>query len=139
MLILITIGLFLLLLWVNHKFNEERRNQLYKKIVHSYFRRGLYSDKGNLGTVITYTLAYGLLKNLFMFYYLIIVFFMFIVTELIESFAISSLTVLFTTMLNISLWGFVLVFIYMAFSFYEIVRSLMTDIAKMDRGIWDGN
>ncbi len=129
------IGLFLLLVWVNIKFNKEVREKLYNKIVSSYFKNGLYDARGNLGNVILYTLAYGLLKNLLMFYYLVVIFFLFILTGLVESFAISSLVLLFTVVLNVALWGFVLVFIYMIFSFYEIIKSLIIEIANMERGI----
>lgn len=136
-LLLFATSLFFLLIWINIKFNADRRKQLYNKIVEGYFRNK-NDDERNLGTVILYTLAYGLLKNLFMFYYLIVVFFMFIITELVESFGISSLTLLFTTMLNIFLWGFILVFIYMIFSFYELIMVLLKDITDSYRGLWNG-
>jgi len=127
-LIVIALLLFLLLVWINLKFDRKKIDQLYNKIVLRFFKYNLGQDKGNLGTAILYTIAYGLLRNLLMFYYLIIVFFMFILTELVESFGIDSLVILFTTLLNISLWGFILVFIVMTFSFYEIIMSLIKDV-----------
>ena len=134
-LILITGILFLFLIWINITFNKKRRNELYKTIVTAYFKNNVGHDKGNLGTARFYTFGYALLRNLLMFYYLIIIFFLFIVTELLESFGISSLTELFTTILWISLWGFIIPLIHMFLSFYELVRALMDDINKMYMGI----
>lgn len=73
-----------------------------------------------------------------MFYYLSIVFFMFIITELVESFAIKSLIILFTTILNVSLWGFIAVFIVMIFNFYEIIMSLIKDVGDSYLGAFNG-
>jgi len=73
-----------------------------------------------------------------MFYYLIIVFFMFMMTELVESFGIDSLILLFTTLLNVFLWGFILVFIVMIFNFYEIIMGLIKDVQDSFSGVYNG-
>lgn len=138
MLIIVTILLFFLLLWINFKFDRKKIDQLYNKIVLGFFERNLGQDKGNLGMVILYTIAYGLLRNLLMFYYLIVVFFMFVMTELVESFGIDSLIILFTTLLNVFLWGFILVFIVMMFSFYEIIMGLLKDVQDSFSGVYNG-
>lgn len=138
MLIIVTILFFLLLLWINFKFDRKRLDKLYNKIVLGYFKHNLGQDKGNLGNTILFTIAYGLLRNLLMFYYLIIVFFMFVMTELVESYGIDSFIILFTTILNVSLWGFILVFIVMFFSFYEIIMSLLKDVQDSFSGVYDG-
>lgn len=137
-LILFALLLFGLLIWININFNREKIDQLYNKIVLGFFNHNLGNDKGNLGNVILYTIAYGLLRNLLMFYYLIIVFFMFMMTELVESFGIDSLVILFTTLLNVFLWGFVLVFIVMIFSFYEIIMGLLKDVQDSFSGVYYG-
>jgi len=137
MLILLSIGFFIFVIWMNIKFNEERRNKLYNKIVAGYFNNKTNGDR-NLGTTILYTLGYGLFKNFIMFYYLAIVFFMFVLTELVESFGISSFILLFTTLLYVVLWGFILVFIYMIFSFYELIMTLIKDVTDSYRGLWNG-
>ena len=119
-------------------FNRKRLDELYRKIVIGYFKHNMGQDKGNLGNTSLYTLAYGLLRNMLMFYYLIIVFFMFIMTELVESFGIDSLIILFGTLLSVFLWGFILVFIVMAFSFYEIIMELLKDIQDSMSGVYGG-
>jgi len=73
-----------------------------------------------------------------MFYYLIIVFFMFMMTELVESFGIDSLILLFTTLLNVFLWSFILVFIVMIFNFYEIIMGLIKDVQDSFSGVYNG-
>jgi len=137
-LIILSVSLFLSVVWINFKFDRKRADQLYNKIVVGYFQHNLGQDKGNLGNTVLYTIAYGLLRNLLMFYYLAIVFFMFIITELVEAFAIDSMIVLFTTILNVSLWGFIAVFIVMIFGFYEIIMSLMRDVQDSFRGLYNG-
>ena len=85
--------------------------------------------------MILFTAGYGMLKNIYVFYYLIIVSFLFILTELVESFGIKSLILLLTTILNITLWGFILVFILLLFSMYELVKELMQDVSDSFMGI----
>ena len=138
MLLIIAMLFFLSLVWVTFRFNQKRRDELYNKIVAGYFKHNLGQDKGNLGVAILYTIAYGLLRNLLMFYYLSIIFFMFIITELVESFAIKSLITLFTTILSVSLWGFIAVFIVMIFNFYEIIMSLIKDVGDSYLGAFNG-
>lgn len=137
-LIIISILLFGGLIVINLKFNRKKLDQMYNKIVLGFFNHNLGQDKGNLGTTILFTIAYGLLRNLLMFYYLIIVFFMFMMTELVESFGIDSLIILFTTLLNVFLWGFILVFIVMIFSFYEIIMGLLKDVQDSFSGVYGG-
>ncbi len=137
-LILFATSLLAILVWINFKFDRKRIDQLYNKIVLGFFNHNLGQDKGNLGITILFTIAYGLLRNLLMFYYLIIVFFMFMMTELVESFGIDSLILLFTTLLNVFLWGFILVFIVMIFNFYEIVMSLLKDVRDSFSGVYNG-
>lgn len=137
-LILFAVLLLLGLIWINFKFDRKKIDQLYNKIVLGFFKHNLGQDKGNLGTTILFTIAYGLLRNLLMFYYLIIVFFMFMMTELVESFGIDSLVILFTTILNVFLWGFILVFIVMMFSFYEIIMGLLKDVQDSFSGVYYG-
>lgn len=137
-LITVTILMFLSLVWLSFKYNRKKRDQLYNQIVVGFFKHNLGQDKGNLGTTILYTIAYGLLRNLLMFYYLIIVFFMFMMTELVESFGIDSLIILFTTLLNVFLWGFILVFIVMIFNFYEIIMTLLKDVQDSFSGVYNG-
>jgi len=138
--IMILFAVFLLmgLIWINFKFDRKRLDQLYNKIVLGFFEHNLGQDKGNLGNTILFTLVYGLLRNLLMFYYLIIVFFMFMMTELVESFGIDSLILLFTTLLNVFLWGFILVFIVMIFNFYEIIMGLIKDVQDSFSGVYNG-
>jgi len=137
-LILFASALLAILVWISFRFDRKRIDQLYNKIVLGFFKHNLGQDKGNLGNTILFTIAYGLLRNLLMFYYLIIVFFMFMITELVESFGIDSVTILFTTMLNVFLWGFILVFIVMMFSFYEIIMGLIKDVQDSFSGVYDG-
>jgi hypothetical protein len=137
-LLVITILFFCGLVWMSFKYNRKTLDQMYNKIVSGYFKHNLGQDKGNLGTSILFTIAYGLLRNLLMFYYLVIVFFMFIMTEMVESFGIDSLIILFTTILNVCLWGFILVFIVMIFSFYEIIMSLLQDVQDSFSGVYNG-
>lgn len=136
-LIIFATSLLGLLLWLNFRFDRQRLDQLYNKIVLGFFNHNLGQDKGNLGNVILFTIGYGLLRNLLMFYYLIIVFFMFMMTELVESFGIDSLVILFTTILNVFLWGFILVFIVMMFSFYEIIMGLLKDVQDSFSGVFN--
>ena len=133
-LLLITILSFAFLIWMNHKFNEVKRKQLYDRIVTGYSNTTSGKDK-NLGKVLLYILGYGLLKNLIVFYYLNILFFLIIFLELIEAFGITSLILLFTTILNIYLLSSIVIFMVMFFSFYELIMDLIRDVAKMQRGI----
>ena len=134
-LILLSIVAFFFIIWINMKFDTKRRSALYDKIVGGYFNAKL-NDNKNLGQVILFSLGYAMLKNIIVFYYLDIVFFLFMATELVESFGIVSLVTLFTTILNITLLSSVVIFIVMFFSFYTLIRILIQDIADMQRGMY---
>ena len=133
-LIIFSIGLFFSVIWVHITFSRERMKKLYKKIVDGYFD-SKHNDDKNLGKVIMFTIGYGLLKNLSVLYYLSLVFIFFILTEFMEVFNISTLLTLFGTILNIMLWGFILVFIIFIFNFYELIKTLLIDVQDSFWGV----
>lgn len=113
---------------INIKFNQQKREALYKKIVVGYFNVKS-NEKNNLGTVILYVLAYGLLNLLFGFYYLEFVFLLYVLTEWALAFNMVSFITIFSTWLSISMWGFILVFIVIFFIFFEMFKNLLNDIS----------
>lgn len=119
---------------INVKFNQKRREELYKRIVTGYFNIR-NNEKGDLGSVILYVMAYGLLNLLVGFYYLEILFLMFVLTETIIVFNIVSLITIFTTLLNVLAWGFILVFIVIIFKMFELFKNLIKDINDSFVGI----
>lgn len=133
-LILLASSLIIFTIWMNFVFNAGRREQIYNQIVTSYFNSKTKGED-NLGKVIFYTLGYGLLKNIIMFYYLGIVFLLFVLTEFVVAFNIQSMITLFSTFLSVSLWGFILVFIVFIFNIYELIKKLMHDVADT---MWKG-
>lgn len=136
--IILTVLSFILLIWVNMKYNADEREKLYKKLVVNYFNLRTGNRQGNLGHAIFYTLIYGILSNLIIFYYLIIVFFLFMVTEMVSAFSIQSLILLSTTILNVTMIvGFFVVMIMFIFNVWELIRSLLADISKTMLGIAD--
>ena len=134
-LLLLIVFLFVLLIWFNIRFNKQKRDNLYKKIVVGYFNAKHGYKQGNLGEVIMFAIAYGLLKIMFVFYYLLIVLFLFILVEFIDTFGIKSLSVLSATILNISFVGIIPIFIIMFFNFYNLFRTLLDDITKTFQGV----
>lgn len=137
-LIVLLVAALGLLIWLSIYFDSKRSDRLYNKIVGNYLNVQSGFGKGSMGAVIGYSFMYGLLRTLYVFYYLVIVLLLFVIAEMTDAFAITSLNTLFITLFNISLWGFVLVFIMFIFKIYEIIKELMLDIAKEWRGVGDG-
>lgn len=133
-LVLFAVLLIIFTIWINFIFNASRREKIYNQIVTSYFN-SKSNGENNLGKVILYTLGYGLLKNIIVFYYLGIVFLLFVLTEFVVAFNIQSMVTLFSTFLSISLWGFILVFIVFIFNLYELIKNLIHDVADT---MWKG-
>lgn len=125
----------ILLIWFNVKNNSEVRERMFKKLVLNYVESKEYGT--GLGKAIMFGLAYGLLKIMFVYYYLWVVIFLAILVQFVDMFNITNLSVLLTTLLNISLYGFIGVFIIAAFMFYDLLINTMRSVADNMRGIAD--
>jgi hypothetical protein len=133
-LFLLIIGLLIGLILSTKKFNRQNMKKLYKKIVDSYFEAEHNEDK-NMGETILFALFYGLMKNIIVAYYLVGVLFLFILVEFLQAFGISSLLILMATLLNVFLWGFILVFLIFIFRVYRLFMVLINDIKDSLLGV----
>lgn len=133
--IVFVILLFIGLVWLNIKFNKKEREKLYRKIVIEYFKFDSTKNKGNMAYALFYLIAYGILRMIFVLYYLLIVLFIFIFTEMVTAFGINTFATLMPQILVISVIGFALVFVLFISMFLEIIRDLIKDIQDMFLGI----
>lgn len=132
--------IFILLLFVgvillNIKFNEEEREKLYNKIVIQYFKFKTNDNKGNLAYAVLFTIAYAILKMIFVLYYLVILLFLFIFNELVTAYSINTFATLLPQIINIALYFLTVVgFVFIAI-LVEVLRRLMKQIGEMIRGV----
>ena len=130
--------LFVFVVMINFRYDEKKREVLYKKIVLNYLSFKKSSGSNNFGNVLLYLLAYGLLKSLFVIYYLVILVFLVVLTEFVDSFSINSLSLLSTTILNIYFGLSLFVALYLFLVMFEIIKSLGQDSSKMLMGVYNG-
>lgn len=134
--VLIIISLsFLMLIWINIKFNSVEREKLWKNIVTEYFNFNNDKNKSNLAYALFYTLAYALLRMIFVVYYILFLVFIFIFNEFVIAFGINALAVLMPKILVITLRLFILIFIVFIAIFFNIIMDLIKEIEKTMRGI----
>ena len=109
--IVFVIILFIGLIWFNIKFDDKEREKLYNKIVIQYFKfdKNKRRNRGNLAYALFYLIAYGMLRMIFTFYYLLTVVFIFIFTEMVTAFGINTFSSLMPQILSISLIGLVFI------------------------------
>lgn len=123
------------LIGLNIKFPAGEREKLYHKIVIEYFKFKSTAHGGNLGYALLYLIAYGMLRMIFVFYYLIILLFIFIFNEMVMAFGINTFAALMPQILVISFIGLSLIGIIFISMFLKIIRSLLEDVQNMLRGI----
>lgn len=133
--LLLIIFIFVCVIWINVKFNSKEREKLWRKMVTEYFSWSSNKNKNNLAYALLYTIAYALLRMIFVVYYLLGLIFIVIFTELVTAFSINTFTTLMPQVLNIALLGLIIIFVVFIAIFFEIIVNLMKDIELMLRGI----
>ena len=135
-LLVVVFFLFIFIIWFNVKFDKKRRDKLYKKIVTDYFK---FKDtgEGNLGHVIFYALAYGLMSFFIMYYYLAILLLIYVLLEIVLYYNVTGMAQLLSYTFSIYIWGFVVVFVVMTFQLYELVMRMLKDSTKLMLGVGD--
>lgn len=126
---------FLGVIWINIKFNSKEREILYRKIITEYFKFNGNKNKSNLAYAVLYAVAYSMLRMIFIVYYLLFIVFLFVFTEIVESYSIVSLSSLMPQLINIFLLGLTVVFFVLIAILLEIVFTLIKDIGDNLRGI----
>ena len=124
--------LFVGVVWLNRKFDSKELEKLYNKIVVEYFKFKDNKSKGNMAYALLFTLAYAILKMIFVLYYLVIVLFLFIFNELIMAYSINTFSSLMPQLLTIALYSLALVgFVFIAV-LYEVIRKLVKQISLLE-------
>ena len=134
--IILVVCFLIFTIWINVKFNSEEREKLWHKIVTQYFTFTSDKNKSNLAYALLYTLAYAILRMIFVVYYLIALVFIFIFTEMVIAFSINTFLVLMPQVLNIVLLGLVIIFVVFMAIFLDIIFKLIKDVGLMMRGTW---
>lgn len=129
---------FIGLIWFNIRFNAERRELLYDKIIKNYFRFKSNKSRTNSAYLLLLVLAYGILRLMFAIYYLIIFTFLVVFSEIVAAFGIVSLEVLMPELVLIFTYGLFLIGLIALIIFTELSIKLMGDIRDNLRGVYDG-
>ncbi len=126
---------FMGLIWFNVKFNVKEREKLYNKVVIQYFKFNGNKTKSNLGYALLYLIAYGALRMIFVFYYLLIFIFIVVFSEIVAAFGIVSLEALMPQIFIISFIGLILVGVVAIAILMEVIFTLLGDIRAGFRGV----
>lgn len=133
--LIIIIGMLLGVIWIHRKYNAKERERLYKILVLGFVKTSTTSTKSNLATMILYTIAYGILKMMFVLYYMIIMLFLFLFKDFVVSFGINTFTSLAPALIKISLYGLTIVgFVFMA-QMYEVIKMVIVDVREQMWGV----
>lgn len=133
----IVIAMLLGVIWLNRKFDSKERDRLYKKLVLGFVEAKNKNSKSDFGTMILYLIGYGILKMIFVLYYLVVILFLFIFKDFAVSFGLNTFALLAPELIIVSLYGLTLVGFYMMAQMYEIIKDIIKDTTDGMRGIFE--
>lgn len=123
---LLTIGiLFALLVWLSVSFTSSKREQYYKKTIACY---------DDIGVFLYRMFFYTLLSNLYVVYWIIILLFLFTITEFSYIANIESLYTFGVMSFTTFLWTFPLIFIVLIGKMWVLIKESIGDIIGLKRG-----
>ena len=124
-LFLFFIGLVLAFYYINTNINYER---WYRSIINRYEHR-------NTIKVIISSIGYNLMKNAFIWYYLLGLPMLLIITDITLVFGVTSMIELMKVILGIYYFGFILVGLFFFGYLQEWIMKIINDIKNLDFGV----
>ena len=124
-LFLFFIGLVLAFYYINTNINYER---WYRSIINRYEHR-------NTIKVIISSIGYNLMKNAFIWYYLLGLPMLLIITDIALVFGVTSMIELMKVILGIYYFGFILVGLFFFGYLQEWIMKIINDIKNLDFGV----
>jgi hypothetical protein len=125
------------LVMLDRRFDDVKRESMYKKAIDNFLNFKLERSKSNLLNSLMSFIAYAMFKLLFIWYYIVGLLFLLILSEMVDSYSINTFQTLLPTILNIYLALSFVVMIGVLSIVLNILKDLFADASHMYRGVFE--